>query len=156
MKQTTYTDLEHVKREQWFDDLVADIRKDQVMLETGTASEETQKRYATVMSGNMDQLASDVRASSTIFFIESMVRYYIQQLKKRGKKPLKLALDFSNAKVMVWAEIMDDDEDTEDALLLSEASTNAYFHEHGFHIASTIVEQSDKMTIPPHYQVVVE
>lgn len=69
--------------------------------------------------------------------------------------PLKLALGLSESKILVWSEIKDDDEETEDALLLIEAKINGKYRPFGFYVNSTIIEESDRISIPPHYQTII-
>ena len=61
-------------------------------------------------------------------------------------------MDLSDASVLVWAEIADDDELMEDQLRLAQAKINAQYSQYGFYLSSTIVEESDCMPIPSHYQ----
>jgi len=68
--------------------------------------------------------------------------------------PQKLAFDFSDAKILVWAQIKTEDVSTEDALILSEAEANSKYSDNGFYISSTIVEECDNLPIPSHYHEV--
>ena len=49
---------------------------------------------------------------------------------------------------MVWAEITDDDEDTENALLLTEAKVNAAYPNKGIHVSTFIVEERYGYPVP--------
>lgn len=136
---------------QWFEDLIENLRIHQVSLETNTATKEREDFYKTLMEGSETDINSLSRTQSSMHFIKRVVIDYFDELYKYNKKPLKLALDFSDAKVLVWAEVTDEDEEAEDALLLTEAKVNAKFFSHGFHVSSTIVEKSDNVPVPPHY-----
>ena len=63
----------------------------------------------------------------------------MKEIKDRDIKPIKLAFDYSDSKVLVWAEI--DNESFEDQLILSQAKINAKFSSEGFCISTTIVEK---------------
>ena len=139
----------------WFDDLVATIRKDQLLLETGVASQETKKMYDLFFHADIDQLQKNVRKSSASYFIQRLVMDYIKEVRERGRTPNKLALQLSESRILVWAEIKDDDEDTEDALLLAEAKINAKYGAEGFHVSSTILEESDNYKIPGQFSTVL-
>jgi hypothetical protein len=65
--------------------------------------------------------------------------------------PKKLGLELSNSKVLVWAEIYDNDDETEKALILAQAKVNARYSKFGFAISSTIVEECDQLAVPNHY-----
>jgi hypothetical protein len=136
----------------WFEKTISGLDVDQMMIETNTASTETKKFYNMMTNGNADEINHMARNSSTIYFIGNLLEKYMNELVSFKSLPLDLAFDLSDAKILVWAKIKDDDDATEDALLLAEARANASFSEHGFFISSTIVEQSDNLSVPPHYK----
>jgi len=144
------------KVKKWFDDLVATIRKDQIILQTGIASEEKEKMYKTFIIGNEEEVNSTVRATNSMYFIKNLVLDYFNELMENNLHPNKLALDLSGTKILVWAEINDNDEETESALILCEAKVNSKYFKYDFNITSTIVEKSDNLEIPPHYQDVLK
>ena len=139
----------------WFDDLIGSLRADELLLEKDMASEEKKKMYSTLFNGDERELNASSRSASSVYFIKNLVFDYFDELKAYNRQPLKLALELSDAKILVWAEVEDDDEDTEDALILAEAKANAKYSAYGFHISSTIIEKSDRLPVPPHYQTVI-
>lgn len=136
----------------WFDELVENIRIDQLLIETDTAPLHKKNFYNTLFTGHESEIAASARVSTSMYFIKNLLLDYVTELKNFKLKPSKIALDLSDAKILVWAEIEDEDEETEDALILAEAKANSKYSDYGFHITSTIVEKSDSMPIPPHYQ----
>ena len=94
------------------------------------------------------------KKTSSAFFIKNLIDSYFIELGERRARPNRVALELSNSKVLVWAEIENDDELTEDALILSAAKVNYAFSTFGFHISSTIVEVADKLNVPKHYKEV--
>ncbi len=136
----------------WFENMISNLKVDQVLLETNVASKEQKYFFDTLINGGESDIHALGRVQSSMYFIKNLIQEYINELTFREAKPLKLALDLSDAKIFVWATIRDNDDITEDALILSEAKINAKYSEHGFHISSTVVEESDKIQIPPHYQ----
>jgi hypothetical protein len=94
------------------------------------------------------------KKTSSAFFIKNLIDSYFIELGERRARPNRVALELSNSKVLVWAEIENDDELTEDALILSAAKVNYAFSTFGFHISSTIVEVGDKLNVPKHYKEV--
>jgi hypothetical protein len=94
------------------------------------------------------------KKTSSSFFIKNLIDSYFIELGERRARPNRVALELSNSKVLVWAEIENDDELTEDALILSAAKVNYAFSTFGFHISSTIVEVGDKLNVPKHYKEV--
>lgn len=139
------------KQDQWFESLIHSIKIDQLQLQTNTAAEEKIRMYNNFIEGKYSEVFSDMRYKSSQFFIEELVKKYISELNERKVSTSQLAFDLSDAKVLVWAEIESFDEKSEDGLILAEAKTNALFSNYGFHISSTIIEKSDKLSVPPHY-----
>jgi len=92
---------------------------------------------------NQDFMHKYARKTSSAFFIKNLVDSYFMELGERKARPNRVALELSNSKVLVWAEIENDDEFTEDALILSAAKVNYAFSTFGFHISTTIVEVDD-------------
>lgn len=140
----------------WFENMIAHLKVDQVLLETNVASTEQKDFFDKLIFGEEADIHALGRVQSSMYFIKSLIQDYVTELNQREAKPLKLALDLSEAKIFVWATINDNDDKTEDALILSEAKINAKYSEYGFHISSTVVELSDKIQIPPHYQTIFE
>ncbi len=141
-------------REQWFDDMVAGLRVDQFLMETKNLAKEKQQVYDAMFNKNYTEMHDYVRNMSSQYFIKNLIDTYLFSLAEYQRIPKKLGLELSNSKVLVWAEISSDDEETEDALILSAAKVNQEFSKFGFHISSTIVEEEDNLDLPSHYKEV--
>ncbi len=139
--------------EQWFDHLIATLKAHQVMLETNTADEGLKQFYNLLVGGNSDQISYHSKALSQKYFISKIIWEYLSLIK--DTKPLKLAFDFNDAEVLVWAEVRDDDEEMEKQLYLAEAKINASYHQYGFDMTSMIVEHRDQLTVPNHYKTFI-
>jgi hypothetical protein len=135
--------------EAWFDNFIASLRAHQVQLETQTADSELKKFYETVLVGNANELAHLGKTAAQKHFIPRIIVDYIKLIS--GNKPLKLAFDFNDSEVLVWAEIKDGEKELEKALLKAEAHINSKYHSYGFDMESTIVESSDNLSVPNHY-----
>jgi hypothetical protein len=103
-----------------------------------------------MIMGNQDFVHKYARKTSAAFFIKNLIDSYFIELGERKARPNRVALELSNSKVLVWAEIENDDELTEDALILSAAKVNYAFSTFGFHISTTIVEVNDNLNVPKH------
>jgi hypothetical protein len=139
----------------WFDELIATIRTHQLVLETDLADQERKKFYELMMIGSEFEVAGMSHGITTTVLIKTMLVDYLKELNERGVKPVDIAFDNTNSGLLVWSVINDNDEDTENNLLLSAAKVNAKFNQYGFAISSTILEKSDEHPIPEHYQSVV-
>ncbi len=140
--------------QQWFDEMVTNLRYDQTLLEIDVLEENKKSIYNTLISGNQDMISHLGRQTSTAYFISKIVSDYFKELVKTKSKPKKIALELSDSKILVWAEVSEDDEVMEDGLILTEAKINAEYSKYGFHISSTIVEDCDGLPIPSHYKSV--
>lgn len=139
-------------QEVWFDDLIAQLKVDQVQLETDTASAEKKNFYETLINGTAEQQALMNKKFAQQTFIPRIIVAFLNAIK--GTLPLHLAFDFNDSQVLLWAVIADDDEVMEDRLILAEAKVNAEFHKYGFAMVSTIVEESDRARTPNHYKII--
>lgn len=137
---------------EWFDNFIASLRSDQIQLESNIATKDKKNLYAIMMEGDEDKIALSSRIHTSMHFIKRLLLNYLKNIYKDEINTIKLAFNLSDSKIHVWAEINDDDEKTEDYLLLLEARLNAEFEQFGICISSTIVEESDFLSIPSHYQ----
>lgn len=140
-------------RAAWFDEFIASIKTHELMLETNVASPELTKMYATFMGGDQKEMAALSKINADKYFIKSIVFEYIKSIPEF--LPKKLAFDLDDSEVLVWAEIKDDDEDTENGLLIVEAKINSVYHEFGYDVTTTIVEERDCLAVPSHYSAIL-
>lgn len=139
------------KMSKWFTGIVGRLEADHFMLKENVASEDTTQHYAPFINEDEDQIYTSSKMASSIYFIKKMLNDYINELQNRNVKLNQLALDLSRSKILVWAEVADDDENAINQLILAEAKTNSNCYNTGFDIATTVVEASDMIAVPPHY-----
>lgn len=135
----------------WFEEMISSLRIDQLLMQTDTIGRDKSEMYKAMIEGNYDQIHDSARNLSSQYFIERLLSTYVKELHSRNVNLIRLALELMNSEVLVWAEIKDDDDETEKALILSAAKANSEFYKYGFHISSTIIEQSDNLDIPAQY-----
>lgn len=152
---TSQAEVSNDLLDQWFSDMIDDLRVDHFMLQTDSATKEKKDLYNAFLLKDNNKIFSNMRSNSSQYFISSLVVDYLNELKAAGKNPLKLALGISDSKILVWSEIDDNDEEMENLLLITEAKVNGKYHPKGFYINSTIIEKSDNLNIPPHYQTII-
>jgi len=138
-------------RSAWFEKMIDHIRTDHLLYSSGVATAETKRFYDQLISGNTAEVFRNSRETSSRFFITNILREYVSELSSTNHKPLKLAMALTDSKLLVWAEIKDQDEAMENALLVTEAKINARYFDRGFYLSSTIVEESDNLSTPPQY-----
>jgi hypothetical protein len=152
-KQSSLT-KSNEKMDKWFEGMINSITVDQLQLQTETANEEKVQMYMNMIEGKHYATFSKTRNISSQFFIEELVKEYLSEINSRKVNTKNLAFELSDAKILVWAEITESDDQSENGLILSEAKTNAKFSKYGFHISSTIVDDCDNVKIPPHYALI--
>lgn len=145
----------HIETNEWFEKMISELRVDQLLIETDALEKQKKELYNALISGDQTFMHNYARKSSSAFFIEKLVGTYLLEILAMKAVPKRLAMELSNSKVLIWAEINDDDEKTEDGLILSAAKVNYEFSKYGFHVSSTIVEESDNLKIPSHYKEIL-
>ena len=144
------TEVHNEKRAAWFEELIATLRVHEMELDTDTMRPELKKLYDVMISRNFDEMFRLNKAAAQEFFVKKIIFEYLRILGEN--LPTKLAFDFNDAEVLVWAEIEDGDQSKERLLTLAEAKINAKFHPYGFDMESMIVEKGDKLPVPNHYK----
>lgn len=137
--------------EAWFDEVISTLRAHQLQLETNTASPDVKRFYDIIFGSDPNDVAHIGKVLSQKHFIPRIIYDFIRTIDDSALR--KLAFDFNDSEVLVWAEISDDDEKAESTLLKAEAQLNAKYHPFGFDLETTIVEESDNIPIPNHYRV---
>lgn len=139
----------------WFESLIDQLRADRTAISCGIAPKDTEEFYTKFVTTSVEKILNDNRKVLTMNYIERALKVYNEKLKEYSSKPLKVAFNFADSKVYVFAIIDNDDEKTEDALFLSEAYVNAKFSEFGIYFTTTILEKEDNYTIPEHYKIFI-
>lgn len=143
---------QNTKSEQWFDEIVAQIRADQLAYGAGVISPEKTTMYDNLINGEVKPLIDNTLAIAKMYYIKRMLLEYVQVL--GGLEAFnKIAVSFHNSGLLVWVEIPEGREDIEDELIMAEARVNAKYHQFGFDMNTTYVEECDRLSIPSHYQL---
>lgn len=137
--------------EAWFDNFIATLRTHQVQMETDTANSEQKKFYETIFAGNADEVAHLGKRGAQQHFVSRIIVDYVKII--ADAKPLKLAFDYDDSEVLVWAEVKNGDLELEKKLLKAEAIINSKYHWFGFDMETTIVETGDHLPVPNHYKL---
>ncbi len=147
-------------RAKWFDEMIAALRKDELLLDKNMASKETQSHYKLLIEGTREENAIIFKKKAVEELVNLFLLNYIKEisefLKKKKNKSLinKIAVSYGDEKLLIWSEIKEDSEEAEDALLIAQAKINAKYIQSGFAISTMIVEDVDNLTIPAPYQLI--
>lgn len=148
---TIQNSTDTTRLDQWFDTFIESLKLDNYLLKENLASNETRKLYNVLMDENIGEMMKMTRSTSKMYFMELMIKDYLNELAIREVKFSKIALDLGNSALLSWIELSDDDEKSEDNLIMAEAKLNAKYSDDGFHISTTIVENRDCIPVPAHY-----
>jgi hypothetical protein len=134
----------------WFNDIVAKLREHQVQLRDKTLSKDIELFYNTFLVGNQNEIASLNKKLSQQHFVYQIITKYVSLIGEI--MPEQLAFSFNDSEILVWAELKNDDWNSEKALIMSAAAINSEYHRLGYDITTTFVEERDGLDIPQHYQ----
>lgn len=151
MQSTQPASLSNEQVSQWFEQYISHIRVDQLQMEMGVANSEKTELYKNAIEGNYEEVFKKIRSETSQMLIQKVVNFFLVELFNRQARPEKIAFSLTPATIIVWAEINDDDEKAEDAILLAEAKVNAYARQFDFSVDTMIVEKSDAIPVPSHY-----
>lgn len=139
-----------------FDGMVAQLRADELAMESDVASNEKTKFYNSLLEDNQIEVAKVALDMGRMIIIPSMLNDFVLNLKNSDTLPLNLSVSFNQEKLLVWATVSSNNETMEDAVFIAEAKVNAKYHTTGFHVSSTVVYDEDKVTKPAHYQTIFD
>ena len=139
------------KRADWFDTLIQEMRTHQKDLALGTADGETRHFYDVYMSGNLDKMAAFNMETARQHFATRLLTDYLSQVYHLPFRTL--AFSFYDFSLLVWVEINDDDEVTENTLVRIGSKILAKYDDYGFKIEEMIVETSEKLPVPSNYTI---
>lgn len=124
------------------------------MLQENLASRETTNMYKALITGSVEDMIIEFRRKTEVIFAKKLVVDFVVNLLSYSIIPNNLAFSVSDSKVFIWAEINEDDEESEDILIESEGRVNAKYYQFGYNISTTIVEVCDRIKIPSHYIII--
>lgn len=142
------------ERDEWFSGLFHSLRTDKMLLDTGAASEDQQRVYETLMKNDYIASAAMSKEFANRILTREAVVSFVRQVLASQNKPKRLAFDFNTneSSLLVWAVVSDDNLGAERVLYLAEAKVNAALGDAGYRISTTVVEESDELPVPSHYE----
>lgn len=140
------------ERDEWFAQMFHSLSIDKIRLDTNTATKEQRDFYDALIRG--DKVMAHGKAKERIDqeLTKAALVKFIVALLKNGHLPNKIAFNNDGASLLVWAVVGDDDFATESALYLAQASVNSELEKANYVVSATIVDESDRLAIPPHYE----
>lgn len=141
------------QREQWFGELFHSLKTDKLLLETNTASKSTRDFYDVMMSKNVVASSAMGKEAFNKILTEDALIKYIVHVFKSGHTPQTLAFNISDSSLLVWAVVDDNDFAAERELYLAQAAINNEFLKADYRVSTTVVDASDRLKTPEHYQV---
>ena len=127
----------------WFDELVSSIRVDEMQIITGVDPQEKQDFLKLFSENNFLDIVRKNSEGTGMLIILDLLANYFKGIKTRCIEFKLLSCQLSDSRILVYSVVKDDDEATMDQLFLLEAEVNAKYGNLGFHVSTTILEESD-------------
>lgn len=136
-----------------FNSVISKVQEEENHYYIGILPAEREKMWKEMFAGTIMDAAIRTNRSSTEFILTNLVVDYFKSLKEEpNAHPLKVALHLSNREVLVWVVIPDDQDEIESSFYRIEAKMNREYRTLGFSISTTVVEESDGLSIPSQYK----
>ncbi len=139
---------------EWFDYILeqinAQIRTDQVMIDTGIADNDREEFYKNIFNKNYVKIAETTHQNVIMMTMPYLLTDLTNSLKDLNIIKKFLAMD--DGKLMVWFIINDDDEATELQLFSILGQINASYSKTGTGLDFLIFENSENVEPPPHFK----
>ena len=142
------------RRASWFNDMVAQLRVDEIQLETNTASKEKRERYDVLMNSSPEDILQKQQEIVTRHFVTKLLVDFLRESKPHWPRISRLAASANDAEVLMWIELKAEDELLEDQLTMIEASVNSRYHDLGYDLDFMVVEAEDEIPVPEHYALI--
>jgi hypothetical protein len=136
-------------QEMMFDELIVTISEHKAMILDKKAPADLVKLYDIFRVGSRNQQGSFITNQIHIDFAGQIIPAFLRETSDFTYN--KIAFDYSNNEILVWAELKDDDWESEKGFILAAAKVNANFNKFGYDITITFVEESDGLPVPNHY-----
>lgn len=138
----------------FIDQVAAYIKGEELEITAGVAPTQKKEIWEQIFKGNyLPMLKVNQNNNNEILGVQIALSF-IQNLQATHKtKPHKLALSQKHNKVYIWAEIVDGDDETMEAILASVIDANFEHRDSGISLSPMIVEQSDNLSVPAHFKV---
>jgi hypothetical protein len=136
-----------------FDSFIGRLEQEKVLFSIGGLPSDREKLYCDLFTGSLMDAAMASNKVYTEHILMSLVVDLVDLISEEPRaRPLKIALHLSNHKVLVWVEIPDEQEDIIDSFYRIEAKINFKYRQSGFSLSTTVVEESDGLSIPSQYK----
>lgn len=137
----------------WFENYINTIKAHKLIYETkGVNSDNINELYDTMIHGTDSQILLFGQELMQQTLIKKMVADYIIELKERKIDYSNLYIDYNNSGLLTWFVINENDFETEKQIILAAAKVNVKYYDYEYSISNSIVEESDNIKVPKHYQ----
>lgn len=137
---------------EWFDKVSFDVHLEKTKHEAGAMPDKLKALYTELMNGEINLLAEHSQQVANNYYRKKIALDYLDNLIKIDCNLNQLAINYNMNSVLIWSVIEDDDEQSEDCLIMLQAKLNAMYQDKGYRISTTIVEKSDPIPMPSHYR----
>lgn len=136
---------------EFLSETIHQLKSHKLLLETETMNSDMKKFYDQVSNGDIENLLkANIEQYRKLVFLRLITDYF------KKLSPLEnlvhLGININDTKLLVWAEIDENDEESENKLIDLQAHLNYLYKDSGVLVSTTIVENTDYLTMPPHYE----
>lgn len=153
--QQPYTRQENQDLSEWFNNIVAQLRAHELMINEGVASKEVKQFYNDLIRADFDTHIKNQMSFGHKHMIGITLKELFGGLGDTVKKVEKIGLHLGNNKIRVWAVIPDDADELDKNLILTVAGVNAKIEQTGYFIDLYTVEKSENVDMPNQFKEVL-
>jgi hypothetical protein len=142
-----------VKITAWLESVMHDMQVEKLKHESNVLDEKIKNLYSELASGELKTITSIMQSQANDYYRKNITIGFLDKVLNNSTIDLtKLGVNYSQNSVLIWAEINDNDTNSERELILLKAELNAKYSSLGYRTSITIVENSDNLSIPTNYQ----
>ncbi len=144
--------VEDVRAKEFFSDLVTRLNVAEFLYNTKGMGQKEYDMWTSAINKNWGPMMESGRVSSNLYCIQKAFGEFMIALKNETNvKMRKLAVETTGSKLLIWAEVDDDDRESTRSILYADSVANLNVEKLGYSVSATVVEKSDCIPVPSHY-----
>lgn len=154
---STATSVADEKAHEFFSDMVTKLNVTEFLYNNKGLSDQEYRMWTAAINKNLEPMMLANRVATNVACANKAFEEFMLALRaEKDVKLRKLAVDISRSKLLVWAEVEDDDDSSMRSVLYADSVANLKMEDLGFSVSATVVEKSDCVPVPSHYVKVID
>lgn len=155
-ERTETSSVEDARAKEFFADLVTRLNVTEFLYDSKGMSQKEYEMWTSAINRNLGPMMEHSRVASNFYCIQKAFAEFIVALKNEPNvKMRKLAVDTTGSKLLIWAEVDDDDRESTRSILYADSVANLKIENLGYSVSATVVEKSDYVPVPSHYLMIL-